>query len=54
MLWFTMDKQNKPIFIENNNTGVLYQILHVIREPTDEDIYRSTNNDVEDCGEEFR
>ena len=30
MLWFMMDRNTKPLYIENRNHGELYQVLDVI------------------------
>ena len=35
MLWFMMDSNNKPLFMEDNNTGKLYQVLDVVNDQSE-------------------
>lgn len=37
MLWFIMDSENKPNFVENRNTGEVYQILDVLKSRNEEE-----------------
>ena len=36
MLWFIMDKNNTPLYIEDHKSGDVYQVLQVIKDRTDE------------------
>ncbi len=46
MLWFMMDRSNKPLYMENNNTGEVYQVLNVMRKS--KDINSEEDNEEDD------
>ena len=35
MLWFMMHPNNKPLYMENQNYGEVYQVLDVIRKSSE-------------------
>lgn len=48
MLWFMMDTGNKPIFMEDNITGALYQVLDDIYDRSKDPSRSSANIDIEE------
>ena len=46
MLWFLMDKRNQPLYMKDNNTGEVYQVLNVLKDEreADDDTFNSNIN----------
>ena len=53
MLWFLMDKKNQPLYMKDNKTGEVYQVLNVIKDDG-EQILETLNSsiNIEDGEEE--
>ena len=46
MLWFLMDKRNQPLYMKDNNTGEVYQVLNVLKDDreAEDDTFNSNIN----------
>lgn len=48
MLWFVMENNDKPLFMEDGKTGELYQVLNVLKDPLDSDTYFEHDISIKD------
>jgi hypothetical protein len=48
MLWFVMDENSEPTFLEDPNNGELYQVICVIKSLTLDDVLLSEYLDQDD------
>ena len=45
MLWFLMDKSNQPLYMKDNRSGEVYQMLNVIKEDREAN-HQSLNSNI--------
>ena len=44
MLWFLMDENDQPLYMKDNNTGEVYQVLNVLTEDNEGNDYNLNSN----------